>query len=158
MIVPITVHVPEHRVEDFYVRFGEFIANVSDPDAPTQLPSGAVPSWIRTEEAPAIAAKLWNEISFPGRRMLHYLIREAKDETVSLLPEEFATLTGHPKGKSGVAGILGGVGKAIRRAGLPMYKTPRGTSWHYIWGWDGERYSMTPEVAELLRVAERNDR
>lgn len=157
MSIPITVHVPEHRVEDFYVRFGEFIANVTDPEAPTRLPSGTVPSWIETDEAPAIAAKLWSEISFPGRRILHYLIGEAKEETVALLPEELATLTGYPK-KSGVAGVLGGIGKAIRRAGLPMYTTPRGTSWHYIWGWDGERYSMTPEVAQLLREAERNDR
>lgn len=158
MILPITVHVPEHRVEDFYIRFGEFIANVPDPEAPIQLPSGTVPSWIKTGEAAAIAAGLWNEISFPGRRILHYLIGEAKEETVSLLPEELANLAGHPKGKSGVAGILGGVGKAIRRAGLPLYTTPRGTSWHYIWGWDGERYSMTPEVAQLLRVAESNQR
>jgi len=57
----------------------------------------------------------------------------------------------HPKGKAGVAGLLGGVGKAIRRAGLPVYTTTRGNSWHYIWDWDGERYSRTPEVARLLR-------
>ncbi|WP_190987853.1 hypothetical protein [Pseudarthrobacter sulfonivorans] len=55
-----------------------------------------------------------------------------------------------------MAGILGGMGKAIRRAGLPMYTTPRGNSWHYIWDWDGERYSMTPEVARLLRAASRH--
>ncbi|MBT2520867.1 hypothetical protein [Arthrobacter sp. ISL-28] len=158
MIIPITVHVPEHRVEDFYIRFGEFIANVHDPEAPTQLPSGTVPSWVETDEAPAIAAALWSEISLPGRRILHYLIEAVREETVYLLPEELADLTGHPKGKSGVAGILGGVGKAIRRAGLPLYTTPRGTSWHYIWGWDGERYSMTPEVARLLSVAESNER
>lgn len=24
---------------------------------------------------------------------------------------------------------------------------------HYIWGWNGERYSMNPEVARLLRKA-----
>lgn len=39
----------------------------------------------------------------------------------------------------------------MSRAGLPVYTTPRGNSWHYIWNWDGERYSMTPEVARLLR-------
>ncbi|AUI50907.1 hypothetical protein [Arthrobacter crystallopoietes] len=156
MIIPITVHVPDHRVEDFYIRFGEFVANVPNPDAPTVLPSGTVPSWVQTDEAPAIAATLWDEISLPGHSVLLHMIRATGDETVHFLPDEIAKAMSHPKGTSGIAGILGGVGKAIRRAGLPMYTTPRGTSWHYIWGWDGERYSMTPEVARLLRTAARN--
>jgi hypothetical protein len=156
VIIPITVHVPDHRVEDFYIRFGEFVANVPNPDAPTLLPSGTVPSWVETDEAPAIAATLWDEISLPGHVVLLHLIRATGDETVHFLPEEIANAIAHPKGKSGVAGILGGVGKAIRRAGLPVYTTPGGTPWHCIWDWDGERYSMTPEVARLLRTAAGN--
>lgn len=151
MIIPITVHVPEHRVEDFYIRFGEFLADVPDPDAPTQLPSGIVPSWVVTDQAQAIAATLWKEISGPGQSVLRYMARAIDGETKHFLPDEIADGIGHPKGKAGVAGLLGGVGKAIRRAGLPVYTTPRGNSWHYIWDWDGERYSMTPEVAKLLR-------
>lgn len=84
------------------------------------------------------------------------MIRATGDETMHFLPGEIAKAISHPKGASGVAGILGGVGKAIRRAGLPMYTTPKGASWHYIWDWDGERYSMTPEVARLLRTAAGN--
>ena len=156
MFIPITVHVPEHRVEEFQIRFGEFVAKVPNPDAPTLLPSGTVPSWVETDEAPVIAATLWAEISLPGHAVLLHLIGATGDETVHFLPEEIAKAISHPKGASGVAGILGGVGKAIRRAGLPMYTTPRGTSWHYIWDWDGERYSMTPQVARLLRTAARN--
>ncbi|WP_426940084.1 hypothetical protein [Pseudarthrobacter sp. S6] len=156
MLIPITVHVPEHRVAEFQIRFGEFMANATDPDAPSLLPSGIVPSWVETDEAPAIAATLWEKISLPGHEVLLHLIRATGDETAHFLPEEIAKAISHPKGKSGVAGILGGVGKAIRRAGLPMYTTPRGNSWHYIWDWDGERYSMTPEVARLLRTAARN--
>lgn len=151
MIIPVTVHVPDHRVEDFYIRFGEFIADVPNPDAPTQLPSGIVPSWVVTDEAPAIAATLWDEISGPGQSVLRYMARATGDETAHFLPEVIANGINHPKGKAGVAGLLGGVGKAIRRAGLPVYTTPKGNSWHYIWDWDGERYSMTPEVARLLR-------
>lgn len=154
-MIPITVHVRENRVEEFYVRFAEFISDVPNPDAPIRLPSGTVPSWVQTEEAETLAAKLWNEISLPGHAVLLYLIRAARHETVHFRPEEIATALNHPKGKSGVAGILGGVGKAIRRAELPMYTTPSGGAWHYVWDWDGERYSMTPEVARLLRDASR---
>ena len=156
MFIPITVHVPEHRVEEFYIRFGEFVADVPDPDAPTRLPSGTVPSWVETNEAPAIAETLWGKISPQGQGVLLHLIRATGDETMHFLPGEIAKAISHPKGASGVAGILGGVGKAIRRAGLPMYTTPKGASWHYIWDWDSERYSMTPEVARLLRTAAGN--
>ena len=79
------------------------------------------------------------------------MARATGDETRHFPPKEIADGIGHPKGTAGVASLLGGVGKAIRRAGLPVYTTSKGTSWHYIWGWDGERYSMTPEVARLLR-------
>jgi hypothetical protein len=153
VIIPVTVHVPDHRVEEFYIRFGEFVADVPNPDAPKQLSSGTVPSWIEADEAPAMAAKLWDEISVPGKGILRHLIEAARNETAHLLPKELADLSGYPKGAPGIAGVLGGVGKAIRRAGLPVYITPRGASWHYIWDWDGERYSMTPEVARLLRRA-----
>ncbi len=84
------------------------------------------------------------------------MIRGTGDEAVHFLPEEIAKAISHPKGASGVAGTLGGEGKAIRRAGLPMYTTPKGNSWHYIWDWDGQRYCMTPEVARLLRTAAGN--
>lgn len=153
MLIPLTVHVPHHRVEEFYIRLGEFIADVPNPDAPTVLPSGTVPSWVVAEEAPALAAALWDELSVQGKGVLRPMMKRTGKETARFLPKDLAEATNHPKGAAGVAGILGGVGKAIRRAGLPVYTTPRGTSWHYIWDWDGERYSMTPEVAKLLRKA-----
>lgn len=156
MHIPITVHVPEHRIDEFNVRFAEFILDVPDPGVPTRLPSGTVPSWVETAEASSIAANLWDEISLPGKGVLRPLIEKARYDTAYLFPKELADLSKYPKGASGVAGVLGGVGKAIRRAGVPLYTTPSGASWHYIWGWDGERYSMTPEVAGLLRAAARN--
>lgn len=152
-MIPITVHVRESRVEEFYVRFAEFISNAPAPDAPLTLPSGIVPGWINEEEADAVSLRLINEISLPGRGVLRHLITPAREETVFFTPAELASATQHPHGASGVAGILGGVGKAIRRAALPMYVTPKGGTWHYVWDWDGERYSMTPEVAKLLRKA-----
>lgn len=154
--IPITVHIPEHRVDEFNTRFAEFILDVPDPGAPIRLPSGTVPAWVETAEAPSIAAKLWDEISLPGKGILRHLIEEARNETAYLLPKDLADLSKHPTGASGVAGALGGIGKAIRRAGVPLYTTPSGDPWHYIWGWDGKRYSMTPEVAGLLRKAAHN--
>jgi len=152
-MIPITVHVPNHRVDEFYIRFGEFTANVSLPEAPIRLPSGVVPAWIQDENALELATKLWSEVSLPGASLLKILVHDVEDETVYWTPDELATAFGHPQGKSRVAGVLGGIGKAIRRAGMPIYTTPFETPWHYIWDWDREHYSMTPEVAQLLRRA-----
>jgi hypothetical protein len=145
--------VPAHRVEGFYIRFGEFISDAPATENPLQLESGTVPSWVQADDAAAIAATLWGEISGMGHSVLTYLIRTTKDETKYFRPEDVAKALNHPKGQSGIAGILGGVGKAIRRAGLPLYSTPSGSTWHYLWEWNGEYYSMTPEVARLLRKA-----
>ena len=81
------------------------------------------------------------------------MAHQAERTTASISAKEIAAELQHPKGKSGIAGILGGVGKAIRRADLPMYSTRSGGSWHYIWDWDGDVYAMEPEVAALLRKA-----
>ena len=149
----ITVHVPDHRVEEFYVRFGEFISNTPDPDAPSKVDSRLVPGWVQADDALKIAEKLWAEVSLPGRSVLLHMARKAKSSTAFVSAENIAEDLEHPKGKSGIAGILGGVGKAIRRADLPMYSTRSGGSWHYIWDWDGDVYAMEPQVAELLRKA-----
>lgn len=154
-MIPITVHVPERRVEEFYIRFGEFVAEIPDSADPVRLESGTVPSWAVADNAQEIAARLWDGVSGPGHSVLTFLSRSATRETAHFTPDELASALNHPNGVSGVAGILGGVGKAIRRAQLPMYRTPKGTEWHYVWDWDGEKYSMTPEVAKLLRRAER---
>ena len=156
-MIPITVHVPDHRVEEFYIRFGEFVADAADPDRPIHLESGTVPSWVLTEGADAIADRLWSALSGQGQILLNKLMVHANDEAVRLTPDELADLFGHPKGVARVAGVLGGVGKAIRRVGVPLYKTASGNVWHYVWDWDGERYSMTPEVAKVLRQARRRE-
>lgn len=150
----ITVLVPDRRVEEFYIRFGEFLVQKPSSDEPALLASGTVPGWAVADDAPAIALRFWRELSLPGAAMLRYLMRAAKSETAVLTADELAEMSGHPKKASGVAGTLGGIGRAVRRADLPLYKTPRGADWHYVWWWDGERYSMTPEVAKLLRDAE----
>ncbi|MFJ4998649.1 hypothetical protein ACIP5T_10880 [Microbacterium sp. NPDC088619] len=154
-MIPITVHVPERRVEEFYIRFGEFVAETPDSAEPVRLESGAVPSWVLADDAQEVASRFWSGVSLPGRSVLTFLSRSAKRDTVHFTPDQLASALNHPNGVSGIAGILGGVGKAIRRAQLPLYRTPKGGDWHYVWGWDGEKYSMTPEVAKLLRDAER---
>lgn len=156
-VIPITVHVPDHRVEEFYIRFGDFTAATPNRDAPTRTASGLIPTWTESNEALSLAKALWQEVSGPGEFLLVLMTNEVEDETRYFTPDELATKFAHPKGKSAVAGVLGGIGKAIRRAGLPLYVMPSGQFWHYVWDWDGERYSMTPEVAKVLRTA-RNQR
>lgn len=157
-MIPITVHVPDHRVPEFYVRFGEFVADVPDPEAPTRLESGVVPTWTQADDALELAARLWEEVSGPGEFLLHIMTVNVKNETRHFTPAELAEAFGHPGGQSRVAGVLGGIGKAIRRADIPIYKSPSGGSWHYVWDWDRERYSMTPEVAKILRQAKNRRR
>lgn len=157
MLIPVTVYVPESLVPDFYERFGQFVGNQSATDtltSPKWLESGAfAPSWVDSDDAETRALSLWDEVSGPGQSVLLYLSRATGDEPKRFRSDEVARALQHPHGASGIAGILGGVGKAIRRAGLPMYTTPRGGTWHYIWDWDGEVYTMTPDVARLLQKA-----
>ncbi|PPH95174.1 hypothetical protein C5C95_16925 [Rathayibacter sp. AY1B7] len=155
-MIPVTVHVPPQRVEEFYIRFGEFIADTAEPDAPVRLPSGTVPAWVLGDDADELATRFWGMLSFEGRRLLDRMTENESGETQSWTPDELATRYGHPGGKSKVAGVLGGVGKAAGRAGLPRYRTPSGGPGYYIWDWEQQRYSMTPEVARILRAARKH--
>lgn len=149
-MIPVTVHVPKGRLQDFYVRFAEYLRETPETDDPTWLGDGFVPSWIVSDEADALALKLWGELTLTGNRILTYWSEKARHGETTFTSNDLVALTQNPKGKSGVAGVLGGVGKAIRRAGLPSYRTPNGNDWHYLWTWDGEHYWMSPEVANLL--------
>lgn len=140
-------------MEEFYIRFGEFISKTPNTASPTEINSRLVPGWVNADDAGKTAEKFWGEVSMPGRSVLLYMARAATSSTAFMSAEQVAEAVQHPKGKSGIAGILGGVGKAIRRADLPMYSTRSGGSWHYIWDWDGDVYAMEPKVAELLRRA-----
>jgi len=152
-VIPITVHVPGNRVADFYIRFGEFLQDAPAPEGPLYVDGRPLPRWVQTDDAPAMAAKFMGEVSLPGLALLRNLVDAAQSKTAEFTPEQLVQATGSAITKQAVAGILGQVGKAVRRAGLPMYVTPRGNSWHYIWDWDTQRYSMEPEVARLLSAA-----
>lgn len=161
MLVPVTVHVPEHLVPGFYSQFATFLSgndspagSAFTPGPPTVLESGdRTPAWVDSEDAPKLASALWNELSGPGQSVLLYMSRAAKKAPYYFQPDELADGMNHPNGASGIAGILGGVGKAIKRAGLPEYAKPRGGTWHYIWDWNGATYTMTPPVSRLLIAA-----
>lgn len=159
MLIPITVHVPERLVPDFYVRFRQ--NHEPGPAECAVCPQGArirrtCSAWVDSDEAEQIALALWEEVSGPGHSVLIYLSRATDKEPRRFRPDEVATALQHPKGASGIAGILGGVGKALDGRISPIYNTPRGGTWHYVWDWDGEEYTMTPEAARLLRKAERH--
>lgn len=152
-MIAVTVHVPPHRIEEFYIRFGEFTADIPEPDAPVRTASGLIPPWVQDDDALDRAKRFWRTLSVEGSILLDKMTVDMENETLYFTPEELARKYGHPGGKSKVAGVLGGIGKAVRRAGLPIYRSTSGNGWHYIWDWDQQRYSMTPEVARVLRFA-----
>lgn len=131
-MIPITGHVSDHLVEEFYIRFGEFTAAMPNPDAPARTTSGLIPSWTQNDNAPSLAKALWQEVSGPGEFLLCLRTNDVKDETRYFTPDELATSFVRPKGKSAVARVLGGIGKAIKRAGPPRYVMPSGEFWHYV--------------------------
>lgn len=162
MLVPVTVHVPEERVPDFYAQFGNFmIAKAAETDLPLRVDGRAIPWWVKDENAQELANSLMRETSFLGSRLLQRMAQQVEgEEPARITAQELTDLFAHPNGSvSHTAGVLGGVGKAIRRAGLPVYRLRSGGTWHYIWDWDGDVYTMQPEVAALLRAAaQRPDR
>jgi hypothetical protein len=161
MLIPITVHIPEERVPDFYAQFGHFAIAKADTDLPLRIEGRALPRWVNDENAQELADALMRETSFLGSRLLERMTGQVEgEEPARISAQELTSLFAHPNGSvSHTAGVLGGVGKAIRRAGLPVYKLRSGGTWHYIWDWDGDVYTMQPEVATLIRkAARRTDR
>lgn len=152
----ITVHVPDDRVADFYVHFGEFLASeaTSEPEKPLVSAAGlTIPAWVHDDEAPVIAAQLWNALSDSVRGVFRVLIAGAleADTPRRFTPADLAEHAGVAHGGRGIAGMLGAAGNAIRKLGLPTYEIRKGDTWHCVWHWSHGLYSMDPEVAELLR-------
>jgi hypothetical protein len=155
MLVPITVLVPEAKVAAFYSRFGEFVSDASS-ESESVLPHqvGSPPAWTNDPDAQERAGAFWSHVTESGRDLLRVLISGALESPPrGFSPREFVDAAEHVHTKQSAAGTLGGVGTAIQRAGLPKYRTAAGKEWHFVWDWDGYRFSMTPEMAQLLLSA-----
>ena len=154
-MIAITVHVPERRVEEFYGRFGEFLTTPPGVTESSPHHVGNPPAWSQDPDAQERVKALWRRVSPLGRDVLRALAQGAlAANPQSFTTQELADATQNIKGKQALTGVLGGVGNAIQRTGLPKYGTPVGNQWHYVWDWDGERYSMSPDMARLLLTAD----
>jgi hypothetical protein len=153
-LIEINVHVPDERVEEFYIRFGDFLSrkpvSVATEHEPITVDGWTVPAWAGQDNAGELMRQLWAKISDPARDTLLVLATGALDDAPRrFTPKEIAELTQHPKGVSGIAGVLGQVGHVINKVGLPKYAASNGP-WHYLWDWDRHAYSMSPTVARLV--------
>lgn len=151
----LTIHVPDERVSEFYIRFGEFLSSPAAPTPPALIGETGltIPAWVRDEQAPAMASQLWNALSDSVQDVFRVLIDGAMeaDGPQRYTPDELAQRAKVAHGDRGIAGMLGAAGKAIRKVGLPVYKIDGGNTWHCVWHWHQGLYSMDREVAELLR-------
>lgn len=157
-----TVLVHESDIPEFYRRLGENMAertNNSDSAAreqPTRRDTlGAdrvAPDWVEESGAEHRAEVLWSSLSQNARNTFSVLIDGAlADHPQRFTSEELADAAGIANGPSGVAGVFGAAGRAIRKVGLPLYDNGQSSEWHYVWDWDGTRYWMLPLVAQVFQ-------
>jgi hypothetical protein len=151
----VTINVPEDRLPEFYHRFGDFLGNSPVQSGvqllPEKIDGWDIPAWANEPDASQLLGTLWSAISPTAQETLRVLVDGAlEDQPRGFTPEELLAITHHPKGTSGIAGVLGQVGHEIRRVGLPRYKAGS-ESWHYVWHWNRHQYSMSPTVATLFR-------
>ncbi|WIB65609.1 hypothetical protein [Curtobacterium sp. MCBD17_040] len=155
----VTVYVPDARMEEFYIRFGDFMGGGPSPSSegenpPARHQAGQPPAWTREQGAEERAAAFWHDVTDPGRDVLRVLIAGAEEEPPRhFLPADVVAAVG-AKSTQAIAGILGGVGQVVSGHDLPSYDYEPGRAWHFVWDWDPKKrlYSMAPEMAALLRM------
>jgi hypothetical protein len=145
----ITVAVPEERVAEFYIWFGEFLA--AEPGSRQHRGRrGARGSRRHSEPEPwsdedlKQATWLYRKLAPPARELFDLLMEESGEPFAG---EEIARRLGLEKGAHGVAGILAWPGRYSRHLGrlLPIETAGRPDG--------GTDYYMEPQVAALFRKA-----
>lgn len=157
IVKEVTVWVPEERIPDFYRKFGEFMADTETSFLEGSASTNRVPAWASGPDAVELVGNVWRNLSSAGQTALGFLIDGAlRERPEKFTPQDLVDELGHPNGSSGIAGVFGSAGRAVKKAGVPRYRLGDSDSetWHFVWDWDGSQYWMAPEVAALFRQAQ----
>lgn len=120
-----------------------------------EMSGGRVPAWAINPGAVELAATIWSNLSAAGKTAMGLLVDGALEERhKKFTPQELVEHLDQPNGVSGVAGVFGSAGRAVKKAGVPLYPSNNGKQWHSVWHWDGSHYWMAPKVAALFREAQ----
>ena len=123
-MIDVTVKVPEDRVPEFYVMYGQWLNGAPAAEAAlvgrnAQTPDSR-PAW--TEADGDVAREVWNKLSSAAKRLFSTLIDNPE---TPFSGEELAEILGLPNGKHGVAGVLAWPGRHCA-----------GVNRRWFWDWD----------------------
>ena len=129
--------VPEDRVPAFYRWFGEWLSGKNDEGGEQATPAAV--HWLDAPDAAERASSAWNAMTLPARSVISVFVDSPGQPLTS---EAVVDVLGHDKGVHGLAGVLGGAGRAFNKFGIPD-----------AWKWDGTYYWMDPRIAALLATS-----
>jgi Family of unknown function (DUF6416) len=133
----VQVAVPAGRVPEFYEMFGRWLAGNSKAEA--EASTGLLPF---AEGVPTVVSQWWGTLSSKAKRLFLFLQTSPGIKHSGIAIAEACDIA---NGSSGVAGTLSWPVKYARDFGL---------DYPLIWDRESQEYSMTPEVATLIRQAQ----
>jgi hypothetical protein len=148
-MIDVTVKVPEDRVAEFYSMFGSWLSG-SFPPLPSSPGMGTADDsgdnhqpWSDSDFE--LAAKVWNKLSDPAKRLFSTLIDEPERR---FRGDELAEMLDIPNGRHGVAGVLAWSGRH-------SFKVDRKWPWRFEYPEEGApvEYWFEPAIAALFREA-----
>lgn len=145
-MIDVTVKVPDDRVPEFYVMFGQWLNGAPAPVVPlvgrNALTPDDRPAW--TDDDGDVAREVWNKLSAAAKKLFSTLMDNPETQFSG---EELAGILGIANGKHGVAGLLAWPGR---------YCAAVNRRWFWDWDYpDGEVavYWLNHANATLFREA-----
>lgn len=109
-MIDVTVKVPDDRVAEFYLMFGQWLAAESGSVGLEDAADHA--AWARSDED--LAATVWGKLSDRAKQLFSMLIDNPGRKFSG---DELAEMLAIPNGKHGVAGVLAWLGRHCLKVG-----------------------------------------